>query len=87
MESSWGKIVTEHWRRHRRWLGLRPPKHHMGSWPMQWREEVGMFERLCAHGVGHPDPGYPLRMRRHGCDGCCSHGGDTYNPSPRATIR
>lgn len=48
-----------------------------------WRPERKIFERICKHGVGHPDPDqYPywrtLDHNRftvwdgiHGCDGCC----------------
>ena len=55
-----------------------PSRHHMTDWPMTLRAS-GLTERICSHGVGHPDPdsvawldshgrtGYGL----HGCDGCC----------------
>ena len=26
------------------------------EWPQIWREDRGIFERICPHGVGHPDP-------------------------------
>lgn len=31
------------------------------------------MERICPHGVGHPDPDcmYAKRDTVHGCDGCC----------------
>lgn len=40
----------------------------------------GRMERLCRHGVGHPDPDASNFLERtrgawvwvHGCDGCCS---------------
>jgi hypothetical protein len=63
-------------------------QHHMRSWPQWWREDRGMFERLCPHGIGHPDPDqvYYWRMTLvgryanaeevHGCDMCC------VNPRP-----
>ena len=55
--------------------------HHMRSFPQLWRDDRGIMERTCPHGVGHPDPddvlnnedvdlGYVFRV--HGCDGCCS---------------
>lgn len=33
-----------------------PTDHHMRSWPLHWRNDRGLFERICTHGVGHPDP-------------------------------
>jgi hypothetical protein len=51
--------------------------HHMRSWPQQWRGDRGFMERICPHGVGHPDPDeYLLTVKPflgavHGCDGCC----------------
>lgn len=62
-----------------------PSDHHMKDWPTNWRDG-GMFdikpphmERICPHGIGHPDPdsaAYMLRVHGedvsvHGCDGCC----------------
>lgn len=59
-----------------------PTKHHMHTWPLHWRDDRGIFERICDHGVGHPDPdqfdywdslGDDDDSRGvHGCDGCCS---------------
>lgn len=56
-----------------------PSDHHMREWPLLWRADRAMFERLCKHGVGHPDPDqleYWEELGReseavHGCDGCC----------------
>jgi hypothetical protein len=56
-----------------------PSNHHMATWPLIWRDDVCLFERLCAHGTGHPDPDQFSYWRRsaqeykaiHGCDGCC----------------
>lgn len=45
--------------------------HHMRSWPQNFREDRGIMERLCPHGVGHPDPDDPTTDTVHGCDGCC----------------
>jgi hypothetical protein len=33
-----------------------PSGHHMATWPMNWRADTKIMERLCPHGVGHPDP-------------------------------
>ncbi len=49
------------------------------DYPVYWRGDLGILERICEHGVGHPDPDqfYWLsingQMGRaiHGCDGCC----------------
>ena len=51
--------------------------HHMRSFPQHWRADRGIMERICSHGVGHPDPD-EFRVRAgwddgvHGCDGCCA---------------
>ena len=57
----------------------RPSDHPMRSWKLHWRDDRGIFERICpAHGVGHPDPDqldYWRSIGRgweavHGCCGC-----------------
>jgi hypothetical protein len=45
--------------------------HHMRDWPQHWRGDRYLMERICPHGVGHPDPDDPSTDRTHGCDGCC----------------
>lgn len=60
-----------------------PTGHHMRTWPLHWRTDRGIFERICPHGTGHPDPDHLPRWKAlgweinavHGCDGCC-WGGD-----------
>lgn len=55
-----------------------PSDHHMLDWPINLRENK-LIERICKHGVGHPDPDsvYFFDMIGqgglgiHGCDGCC----------------
>lgn len=56
--------------------------HPMRAFPQHWRGDRGIMERICTHGVGHPDPddiklfgpdGWIEGV--HGCDGCC--GGPT----------
>jgi len=61
-----------------------PSDHHMKNWPLYWREDRGIFERICSCGVGHPDPD-SLEYQKsllpkwdkgdylgvHGCCGCC----------------
>lgn len=73
-----------------------PTDHHMADRPQHFRDPLiermtmglhpGLMERVCVHGVGHPDPDH---MRwyaschteaetraegTHGCDGCCRAG-------------
>lgn len=56
-----------------------PSEHAMRSWELRWRDDKRAFERMCPHGIGHPDPDAiawaRLRgvtgMGVHGCDGCC----------------
>jgi hypothetical protein len=50
--------------------------HSMRSFPQHWRVDRAFMERICPHGVGHPDPDeYKLTLSKwegvHGCDGCC----------------
>jgi len=52
-------------------------KHHMRHLPQNWREDLGIMERICEHGVGHPDPDEFMLSKDiynsiHGCDGCCT---------------
>lgn len=58
-----------------------PSDHHMVLWPLNWRADTHVMERVCPHGVGHPDPDHIAYVRSldqgmdwqtiHGCDGCC----------------
>jgi hypothetical protein len=59
-----------------------PSDHSMRSFPTSWRHS-GLFdvkpphmERICPHGVGHPDPDDLAfqggAIATHGCDGCCA---------------
>lgn len=55
-----------------------PSKHPLSEAPQLWRVDRGILERICSHGVGHPDPDskYEHALDRiHGCDGCCMPGG------------
>lgn len=57
-----------------------PSGHHMSSWHLHWRGDRGIFERICPHGIGHPDPDQFEFWAQtcqewqsvHGCDGCCA---------------
>lgn len=49
-----------------------PSAHSMRGFPRYWRADRGIMERICSHGIGHPDPDEindPTDV--HGCDGCC----------------
>lgn len=48
-----------------------PSLHSMRLFRTHWREDRGIMERLCLHGVGHPDPDDNNPDHVHGCDGCC----------------
>jgi hypothetical protein len=60
-----------------------PSDHHMRTWPLVYRADRSpLIERLCPHGVGHPDPDSLDYLADadptdrgawgvHGCDGCC----------------
>ena len=60
-----------------------PSEHSMRAFPQHWREDRQIMERICPHGIGHPDPDHIAHVRHmrgdevangegvHGCDGCC----------------
>jgi len=48
-----------------------PTQHHMILWEQNFLPHRGMIERICPHGIGHPDPDDCAIDRSHGCDGCC----------------
>ena len=50
-----------------------PSSHHMADWPQHWQGDRGIIERICEHGIGHPDPDgiFDPGSGVHGCDGCC----------------
>ena len=61
-----------------------PSNHKMRDWPIILRAST-LIERMCPHGVGHPDPDsvaylnwhskkighFDAAYDWHGCDGCC----------------
>lgn len=66
-----------------------PSVHALSSAPTYWRADRHLMERICPHGVGHPDPddiaytmlatgGRALKWGHsvHGCDGCCAGTGE-----------
>lgn len=64
----------------------------MKDWPTLWRGDRQLMERICPHGIGHPDPDHlafiakidgPDEARTesiHGCDGCCYDQRDEREP-------
>lgn len=58
-----------------------PSQHGMVGFARHWRSDRKIMERICPHGIGHPDPD-DVAFRAsigdtnnaHGCDGCCSLG-------------
>lgn len=64
----WGRVCIVH----------SPTDHPMRSWPLHWRSDRAIFERICPHRVGHYDPDQQAYHDEigeswqsiHGCDGC-----------------
>lgn len=58
-----------------------PSKHPLRHAPLYWRQEQypGTLERICEHGIHHPDHDSALYLESigmaaqniHTCDGCC----------------
>ena len=57
--------------------------HSMRSFSQSWRGDKALMERICTHGVGHPDPdeiNLNINSRGvHACDGCCEGAYDEDN--------
>lgn len=52
----------------------RPSNHRMRDFRTHWRWDRRIMERICTHGVGHPDPDCAYAQAQggvHGCCGCC----------------
>lgn len=65
-----------------------PSDHHMKNWKQHWRNDTKVMERICQHGVGHPDPDHlasiedPTKLKLdsiHGCDLCCTQDRVSYS--------
>lgn len=60
-------------------IHARPTQHPLSEAPLLWRTDRGILERICKHGVSHPDydsaqylEGQGLGYENvHGCCGCC----------------
>ncbi len=53
-----------------------PSTHCLSTFPTHWRADRQLMERICTHGVGHPDPDHLDHLpagRRHieSMHGCC----------------
>ena len=51
-------------------------EHHMRAFKQFYRFDRGIMERICSHGIGHPDPDDINIINGkddgvHACDGCC----------------
>lgn len=63
-----------------------PSDHPLKDAPRNWRSDKAEMERMCPHGIGHPDKdglNFSIQMATlngqntsylgvHGCDGCCA---------------
>lgn len=60
-----------------------PSDHRLNEAPLIWRADRRMFERMCSHGTGHPDPDdlafkektmseQMYKSRAFGIHGCCA---------------
>lgn len=76
--------------------------HPLRSAPMAWRENLGRVDRVCPHGVIHPDTdslGYLRKthlwdtisindpQHREDCDGCCGQDLSPWEPKPSSTFK
>ena len=64
-----------------------PSDHPLASAPLRWRHDLEYMERVCEHGIGHPDPDslayiYVVYgemaaafVSVHRCDRCCGQEG------------
>lgn len=64
-----------------------PSDHHMASWPQNWRADTQVMERLCEHGVGHPDPDHMAYVRSLTPDHDCIDDLLMIHPEYRDSIR
>lgn len=71
-----------------------PSDHILKDAPTNWRSDRGIFERICRHGIGHPDPDTLSYLESqgiedpgiHGCDGCCQKKGGFFINSVRSGV-
>ena len=47
----------------------KPSDSHMKDWPLHWRQDKGIFERICPHNIGHMDiDDYNYKVKTSGED-------------------
>lgn len=73
-----GNVHDEHNCVGRRCVIHNPSDHHMRDWHLHWRQDRGLFERICPCGIGHPDPDQfdywrLTGQRGQSVHGCCGH--------------
>ena len=63
-----------------------PSNHPLRAAPLAWHNDVRHIQRICSHGLRHPDPDGLVFVRltrgpsaaweliAHNCDGCCAGG-------------
>jgi len=51
----------------------KPTEHSMSDWPSTFNWDMMRLDRVCEHGLHHPDPDTPQELCsvEHECDGCC----------------
>lgn len=75
-------LVNVHWAEtcQGRWCVIHNPMDHsMRGMPLHWRSDRQIFERICSHQVGHPDPSqfdyWDSRGQSYNAiHGCCLYG-------------
>lgn len=63
-----------------------PSEHRLSGAPLNWRSDTQVMERICPHGIGHPDPDHIAYVRsltpEHDCEGSPKLWGDSPCPYP-----
>jgi hypothetical protein len=63
-----------------------PSNHPLKDSAMHWRADRGILERICQHGVGHPDPdSLAFHSDDSGIHGCCIERCCAAPPDPTGT--
>lgn len=59
-----------------------PSGHHMAAWPLNWRDDTKVMERLCPHGIGHPDPDHMAYVKSLTPPHKCAFNRDEWKAEP-----